>query len=266
MQLDVGGDRPSYVDGVPRALVATRAAGNLESCEQSQRHRHRKSQLLYTVGGILNCEVEDGVWIVPPQCAVWIPGGLPHAAFGSGDVECICIFVEPEAAPNLPRNCCTIAVSNLLRHLLIRAIALPELYDIDGPHGRIVSVILDELAAAPIENLRLPMPADPRLKKLAELLLASPTDRMRLAGWASRVGISERSLSRLLMSEIGMSFGQWRRQLHVILALRRLSAGDNVQTVALDLGYESSSNFVTMFRKMVGKPPGRYLLDQQKAA
>ena len=67
----------------------------------------------------------------------------------------------------------------------------------------------------------------------------------------------------MLMDEIGMSFGHWRRQLHVILALRRLSAGETVQTVAVDLGYESASSFVTMFRKMVGKPPIRYLVERQ---
>lgn len=58
-----------------------------------------------------------------------------------------------------------------------------------------------------------------------------------------------------------MSFGQWRRQLHIILSLRRLSQGDSVQTVALELGYESASGFVTMFRKTMGKPPARYLLE-----
>jgi AraC-like DNA-binding protein len=68
----------------------------------------------------------------------------------------------------------------------------------------------------------------------------------------------------MLMEEVGTSFGRWRRRLHVVLALRRLSAGQTVQTVALDLGYESASSFVTMLRKIVGKPPSRYLLEQQK--
>lgn len=266
MRLDVQRNRFVYIDEVPRDLVVATGAGSLDSLEQSRQHHHRKAQLLYTVRGIINCEVADGIWVVPPQCAVWIPGGLPHATFGSGDIECFCLFVEPAAAPNLPLECCTVAVSSLLRHLLIRATELPERYEVEGRDGRLVSVILDELAAAPIENLRLPIPADARLKKLAELLLGNPTDRATLAEWASRVALSERSLSRMLMREIGMSFGNWRRQLHVILALRRLTAGESVQAVALDLGYESASSFVTMFRKMVGTSPGRYLMEQKKPA
>lgn len=62
-----------------------------------------------------------------------------------------------------------------------------------------------------------------------------------------------------------MSFGRWRRQLHVILALQRLTKGESVQTVALELGYENASGFVTMFRKAVGKPPARYLSDRTSA-
>ncbi|NVJ90838.1 MAG: helix-turn-helix transcriptional regulator [Methylocystaceae bacterium] len=260
MYVDVRDDWLSYFDEVPRALVAANAVASLETLEQSPRHQHEKAQLLFTVRGVFNCEVEDAVWIVPPQCAVWIPGGLPHTVFGSGEVECISLFIEPPESPSLPNECCTITVSSFFRHLLMRANELPELYDVDGPDGRIVSVIFDELAVAPLEDLRLPIPSDPRLKKLTDLLIAAPADRASVAEWASRIALSERSLSRILIKEVGMSFGRWRRQLHVILALRYLSAGQTVQAVAIDLGYESASSFVTMFRKMVGKPPTRYLL------
>ncbi|WP_346893879.1 helix-turn-helix transcriptional regulator [uncultured Roseibium sp.] len=266
MYVDVRSDWLSYVDEIPRALVAANAVANLEALEQSPRHHHQKAQLLFTVRGVINCEVEDAVWIVPPQCAVWIPGGLPHTVFGSGEVECMSLFIEPPEFPILPNECCTITVSGFFRQLLMRAIELPELYDVDGPDGRIVSVIFDELAVAPVEDLRLPIPGDPRLKKLTDLLIAAPADHAPVAEWASRVALSERSLNRLLAEQVGMSFGRWRRQLHVVLALRHLSAGQTVQAIAMDLGYESASSFVTMFRKMVGKPPSRYLLERLRPA
>lgn len=266
MYVDVRSDWLSHVDEIPRALVAANAVASLETLEHSSPHQHRKAQLLFVVRGVMNCEVEGAVWIVPPQCAMWIPGGTPHTAFGSGEVECISLFIEPPEAPNLPSECCTIAVSGFFRHLLMRADDLPERYDVNGPDGRIVSVIFDELTAAPVEEFRLPIPSDPRLKKLANLLLAAPADHATVAEWASRIAVSERSLNRMLAAQVGMSFGRWRRQLHIVLALRRLSAGQTVQTVALDLGYESASSFVTMFRKMVGKPPSRYLFERLRPA
>jgi AraC-like DNA-binding protein len=33
--------------------------------------------------------------------------------------------------------------------------------------------------------------------------------------------------------------------------------------VALELGYENASGFVTMFRKAAGKPPARYISDRE---
>jgi AraC-like DNA-binding protein len=69
----------------------------------------------------------------------------------------------------------------------------------------------------------------------------------------------------VLLEEFGLSFGRWRRQLHVILSLQRLARGDSVQRVALDLGYENASGFITMFRKAVGQPPARYLADRAGA-
>lgn len=253
------------IDDIPRPVVALSATSVTKDWEQA-RHQHHKAQLIYSVRGILNCEIEDGVWIVPPQCAVWIPGNLPHSSRGTGETECYCLFVEPDATPDLPKTCCTIAVSPLLRELLLKVAGFPKLYELGSREERLIATLLDELAAAPVENLHLPMPRDPRLRQLAEMLLASPSDKTLKGDWATRIGMSERNMSRLLLNEIGMSFGRWRRQLHVILALQRLSKGESVQTVALELGYENASGFVTMFRKAVGKPPARYISERMSNA
>ena len=119
-----------------------------------------------------------------------------------------------------------------------------------------MTVLLDELAAAPVEKLHLPMPSDGGLRRIADGMTADPSDRATVHEWAKRIGVSERTLSRLVLQETGMSFGRWRQQLHIILALQWLSQGASVQSVATDLGYESASSFVVMFRKGVGHFPG----------
>lgn len=247
-------------DAVPRSVMALQTTVEKKKWELEW-HSHRKAQLLFNVRGIINCEIEEGLWIVPPQCAVWIPGGLRHSVRGAGAAECYCLFVEPDASLDLRATCCTLAVSPLLRELICRAAAMPKLYAVDGPHSRLVATLLDELVAAPVEDLHLPMPRDVRLRRLAEMLLANPKDKSSLTGWARRIGMSQRNLTRLLLQEIGLTFGRWRRQLHVILSLQRLAKGESVQKISLDLGYENASGFVTMFRKAVGKPPARYMAE-----
>ncbi|UII69231.1 helix-turn-helix transcriptional regulator [Pseudomonas sp. HN11] len=248
-------------DVFPRAIVAVGATSTSNTWEHEQ-HAHRKGQLMYTLRGVIYCEIEAGIWIVPPQCALWIPGGTSHAARGSGEAEVYCLLIDPDAACALPAQCCTLAVSGLLHELISKAVSFPLLYDEGGAQGRLISTLLDELAAAPVEALHLPMPQDPRLRRLANSLLAEPGDKATLGQWAVRIGMSERSMTRLLLEELGLSFGRWRRQLHVILSLQRLAKGESVQRVALDLGYENASGFITMFRKAVGQPPARYLADR----
>ncbi|UJL39812.1 AraC family transcriptional regulator [Pantoea agglomerans] len=251
------------IDSIPRAVFAMSASMVSRGWEHKT-HQHRKSQLLYSVRGVLNCEVDEGMWIVPPQCAVWIPGNMPHSARGSGNTECYCLFIEPEAMPGFPETCCTLSVNPLLRELLLKAASLPMLYPTEGSESRLIATLLDELSIAPVEDLHLPMPHDRRLRQLAEMMLADPINKSSLSEWAHRIGMSERSMSRLMLQEVGMSYGRWRRQLHVILSLQRLTRGESVQTVALELGYENASGFITMFRKAVGKPPARYLFERKE--
>ncbi|WP_455912533.1 AraC family transcriptional regulator [Pseudomonas putida] len=252
-------------DLFPRAVVAVRASSTSKRWEHAP-HSHRKGQLMYTLRGVIHCQIEAGIWIVPPQCALWIPGGLPHAARGSGEAEVYCLLIDPDVSGALPAQCCTLAVSGLLHELIGKAVSFPQLYDEDGAQGRLINTLLDELAQAPVEALHLPMPQDLRLRRLAESLLADPGDKATLGQWAVRIGMSERSMTRLLLEELGLSFGRWRRQLHVILSLQRLAKGESVQRVALDLGYENASGFITMFRKAVGQPPARYLADRAGAS
>jgi AraC-like DNA-binding protein len=55
-----------------------------------------------------------------------------------------------------------------------------------------------------------------------------------------------------------MSFAEWRTQLRMLEGLDRLSQGQPVTTVALDLGYGDSSAFIAAFRRKFGALPGKY--------
>jgi AraC-like DNA-binding protein len=245
-------------DDVCRAVVTFGVAMAAVGRFELDVHRHKKGQLMLSQRGALSCEVEGGLWIVPPGSAIWIPGGALHAIKATGTLEGCNAFVDADAAARLPKACCTLSVTPLLRELLIRSASLPALYAEGSAESHLVTLLLDEIAAAPIEDLHLPMPADPRLRKIANMMIADPAERGTMELWAGRAGMSERTFVRRLSEETGMSFGRWRQQLSVVLAVKGLSRGDSIQQVAAGLGYESVSSFVTMFRKALGTSPGRY--------
>ena len=250
-----------YPETVQRAIVAVGGTIVTKS-KVIGGHAHRKAQLVLNVRGTVRCEAEQNVWIVPPHCAAWIPSKVSHSLTFAGAVKACVLFIDPEAAASLPTRSCTLSISPLLEQMLLYVAGMPVYYEVDGADGRFVSVLLDRLSAAPVEKLNLPMPNDPKLQMIMTRMMVDPSNRATIADWSRQMSISPRTLARTLQRETGMSFGRWRQQLHILLALQRLAEGALVQTVALELGYESPSAFITMFRKVAGKPPARYLAER----
>lgn len=245
------------LDRFPRPVVGLTIESDFVG--ETAPHQHQRAQLIYVINGVVTVEAENGLWTVPPQCAVWIPAGVPHLARSTGRITIGSVYFEADLASSLMEGCGIVFVQPLLRELLIRFIGGPQLYpEGDTREERLIAVLLDELRDAPVEPLHLPMPKDKRLRRLSELLIDTPSLRLTIDEWGARVGASRRTLSRLFQRETGMSFVRWKQQLHVGLALQRLALGQPVTTISFDLGYESPSGFIAMFRRMLGQTPARY--------
>ncbi len=225
-------------------------------------HVHRHGQLVMSLSGAVSCEVVNQLWMVPPQCCVWIPGDMPHSIRATTDVRLCMLFIDPVYTAELPLNCCTISVSPLVRELILDITEQPSDYVKGSLTFLKASVLVEELNKMPFENFCLPISKEPRLTKIIDAWLADPSDRRTLTEWSKFLGMSSRTLSRLVVKETGLTFGKWHRQLHLNIAMRNLSRGDTVQRVANDLGYDSVNAFITMFKKLAGKPPGRYFADR----
>lgn len=249
-------ERVQALQEVPRPVVA--AATDYPAGQATRWHSHPRAQLVYGISGVMAVTTDDGVWVVPPERAVWVPGGMPHRVDFPTEVKMRSLWVCPDAAVNLPRACSVVTVSPLLRELIRTAVDLPAEYDTDGPAARIMAVILDQLEVLDQAPLHLPWPEDPRLVRIAQALIDDPSLDDGLEDWARTAGASARTLARLFVKETGTTFGAWRQQARLLKALELLAAGQAVTATALDLGYDSPSAFIAMFKKALGVSPGRY--------
>src|SRR5215467_6073988 len=247
---------PADYQHVPRAVVAM--PKDFAPGFEIAPHSHKRAQLIYATAGTMRVATDDGVWMVPPQRALWMPGGVRHWIVMQGAVTMRTLYLWPDAAAFMPASCHVVPVSPLLRELIVRATELPVHYDESGPAGHVVALILDELRGLQSLPLQLPMPRDARLRSLCLALLETPGDQRPLAAWAKSVNASSRNLARRFQSETGLSFGAWRQQARVLEAMGRLGSGAPVTQVALDLGYESVSAFSAMFRRAAGTSPSHY--------
>jgi AraC-like DNA-binding protein len=252
---------PDFLDPPVTAVLLETGGKN----DELPMHVHRKGQLVVALRGSVMCRSPSGWWIVPPNGAVWVPGGIPHSNHYSDCAALYVIFIEPDAA-NLPAECRSFTITPLIRELIHSLARLPPHYSKDGPTSRLARVFLDQLAQLAPDDVFLPISDNPRLQQIASSLLSNPADRSTIAEWGRRHAMSGRTLARLVLNETGMTFGRWRERFHIIVALQRLSTGTSVQAVSLELGYEGPNSFITMFKKTMGQSPGKYRADKMEAS
>lgn len=222
-------------------------------------HSHTWYQLMYSSEGVLNVDVSDQAMVVPPQRAVWLPPECVHRVFVPSGAKFRSLYFRPDQVGYLGRTCKVLNITNLTRELILAVVAR---CDVDAqwqqPEFNLLTVLLDQLSAQPQVSLSLLMPQDPRLDVLVKTLQLSPENDLSMQLWASKLGMSSRTLTRIFLSETGMGFREWRQRLRLLHSLTLLEQGKPVTQVALDVGYNSPSAFSHAFQQFFDCSPRDY--------
>jgi AraC-like DNA-binding protein/quercetin dioxygenase-like cupin family protein len=245
------------LETVPRPVVAM--AAQYPAGTEGDIHTHTRTQFLHSRSGVMTVSSAAGNWLVPPQYALWIPAGIAHKTRYCGQVQLQTLYLNPDAMIEMPDRCHLIEVQPLLAALVSEAMGIPPEYELNGREQMIVDLLMHEIRRMPDARLHAPMPADRRLQRICLAILADPGSREDVDHWIGIGNLSRRTMARAFLRETGMSFSEWRQKVRLLEAIVRLSEGQQVTTVAFDLGYESSSAFTAMFRRNLGYPPTEYL-------
>jgi AraC-like DNA-binding protein len=149
-------------------------------------------------------------------------------------------------------------VSPLLKELILHACSLAALKKSIQWQRHLIDAIVDQLKAIQMVPLQLPNLSDPRALRVAEILIADPSNSRSLAQICKVAGAGKRTVERLFQEEVGMTFGKWRQQLRLMQAMRLLAEGAKVTHAALEAGYSTPSAFISMFRRALGTTPTLY--------
>ena len=243
------------LEGRPvRGLLDEYPAGYVDAM-----HAHDHIQVLYACSGVMSVVTPARSFVVPPQRALWLPAGVPHEVSCRGPVSLRTLYIDPDFEHRLP-DCQVIEVSDLLKALILRVVTFEKHYDASGHAGRIIRVLLDEIATMPAAPYCAMMPSDPRLLRVCRAILQDPADQRCVDYWAGLAGMGRRTFTRAFRRETGMGLGTWRQQVRLMEALSLIAAGRPVTTIAFDVGYDSPSAFTAMFRRAYGVPPSNYAL------
>jgi AraC-like DNA-binding protein len=253
----------SILHGANHRLAAHMASvsAELEDGQVIPEHSHPEDQLLFASKGVMTLRTKQGVWVVPPQRAIWIPENTSHSVALSGQVSMRTLYFLPQLCRALPKRCFVMNVSPLLRELILHACRFSRLDRRVAVERRIVDMVVDQLTGVETVPLQLPHPCDPRSIRVVKALLADPADQSTLERLCKHCGASKRTIQRLFFAETEMTFGKWRQQFRLLRAMEMLASGEKVTVAALESGYRSTSAFICMFRKQLGKTPTRYFKD-----
>jgi len=225
-------------------------------------HAHREAQLVFAAEGLMQVETPKGRWLVPPDRAVWVPARLGHAIDVLADIEMRSIYFQARwlatcHAGGELKSEFVVRVHPLLRELVL------ALFDDQSDSERVMllaEVVVGELARAGDATTFMPMPADPKARKIAELLLQHPADDRDLDALARAVGVSGRTVSRLFPLETRLTFKVWRQRARIIGAIEMLGRPrQSIKRVATRLGFSSTAAFSFAFRQVTGQTPTAFL-------
>jgi AraC-like DNA-binding protein len=219
-------------------------------------HSHPWAQLIYADHGSMQVSTPKGTWLIAPTRAIWVPPGAIHEIVMRGVVDMRTLYAAPGVAAPLAQDCCVLEVIPLLRELVLHIVAIGSLTSDSTQHEHLKLLLVDQIAAARSHSTALRLPQDPRALRLAERIVADPGSTRSLGQLAASVGASLRTLQRLFLAETTITLDAWRTRARLQHALVQLSRGNPVTQVAFGAGYNSSSAFISAFRREFGLTPG----------
>jgi AraC-like DNA-binding protein len=224
-------------------------------------HAHDGGQFILVETGISHLHTELGAWIIPARRVAWVPPGVLHTSRSSGCGSGWAV-ISPIELKDLPDCVC------VLRASVLMTISLQRLARLKSSEARMRDllwmVVSAEMSEAQAERLVVPMPSAPRMLRAVQGVLTRPTAAASLDKIAAHAGMSRRSFSRHFRSQTGLSFSRWKRAVIAQHALELCAAGHKVSSVAFDVGYESVSAFIAMFRRQYGESPRQFLSDNSE--
>lgn len=220
--------------------------------------RHPWSEFVYSYSGITEVQAGDDLFLAPPHLGLWIPAGTEHTSFNHNETVHCSLYISRKYCKPMPDELCVVVVTPLVQAILDFLRDNPADNN-QSERQRLLRVLVDQLANCQITGSYVPATSSPDLDALLQELRNDPADNRSLDQLAADFDMSKRTLMRHCQLELGMSLTEWRQRLKIVRALPLLQGGHSVESVALDLGYGTSSSFIAMFRRLTGTSPKRFV-------
>ncbi|MBO0676095.1 helix-turn-helix transcriptional regulator [Mycolicibacterium sp. S2-37] len=228
-------------------------------------HSHEVHQIEYALHGVVEVETDSAHYLLPPQQAAWIPAGLEHQAVMNPDVKTVAVMFDPALIADGGDRARILAVSPLIREMMIYALRWPiDRGSSDPEDDRVSEGFFRTLAALVTEALDHEAPlslptSDNPIVAAAMAYTKQHLDTVTCEQVSRAVSVSERTLRRHFQEELGLSWRTYLLNARMLRAMALLAApGSSVQETSSAVGFDSLSSFTRAFAQFCGETPSTY--------
>jgi AraC-like DNA-binding protein len=224
-------------------------------------HFHDVHEIEYACRGMVEVKTEVGHYLLPPHQAAWIPAGLHHQTTLNADAQTLAVLFEPRLVPMAGDRVRIIAVSPLLREMMLYSARWPISRSESGPEADSFFQALGYVVAEALDDerpLHLPVSNDPVVTAATDFTRAH-LDCVTLSDVTRAIGVSERTLRRIFSASLGMSWRSYLIRARVLRSMALLAKPDcSVLEVSLAVGFDDVGAFARSFARHCGETPSAY--------
>ena len=209
----------------------------------------------------MRLEIDSRYLYLQPSKAAWVPAGTDVTIEIPSSITCCSILFEPDFFPSDHPSFQTIDLNPLMRSMILHCQRWgPDHADInDSSHffRALANIVLERMNTPTTDWV--PRGNTSLVSRAIDLTIKQHDQMLEISSVADSLGTSERTLSRRVVDETGMTWANLLRRIRIIKARELLSTSDvPITMVAGDVGYTSQSAFNKAFKTETELTPREY--------
>jgi len=214
-------------------------------------HHHQKGQLVYVESGFQYITIEEKIYLLPQNHAVWIP---PHAVHKTNShsekIKLMIMFADISTKAPFYHTVNVFSVPPVLKEMIKYAEKWSKLMTPDNDENLFLKALFNELPRF-VEHaltLHISLPKDQRLTKVIEYLHNHYHHEIKMEDLSDSALLSFRTLERIFKKETGLTLSKYQQMLRIIKSLEYLSSGNlTISETAYKVGYKSVQAYTRSF-------------------
>lgn len=214
-------------------------------------HHHQKGQLVYVESGFQYITIEEKIYLLPQNHAVWIPPYAVHKTNSHSEkIKLMIMFADVSTKEPFYHEVSVFSVPPVLNEMIKYAEKWSKLMTSDNDENLFLKALFNELPRFVEHSLTLhiSLPKDKRLTKVMEYLHSHYQHEIKMEDLSDAALLSFRTLERIFKKETGLTLSKYQQMLRIIKSLELLSSENlTISETAYKVGYKSVQAYTRSF-------------------